>query len=72
MEHTVIPEWLDYRSIKAMSAESREKLAQVRPRSLGQAARISGVRHSDITILMIYLEKGARASGSVSRETAPV
>ncbi len=69
MEHQAIPEWVDYRSLAALSAESRDKLAQVRPRSLGQAARISGVRQSDIAILMVYLEKGARSNGAVSRET---
>ena len=72
MEDTIIPDWLDYRSISSMSTESREKLAQVRPRSLGQAARISGVRHSDVTILMIHIEKGARSNGGVSRETVLV
>ncbi|MCB0263120.1 MAG: tRNA uridine-5-carboxymethylaminomethyl(34) synthesis enzyme MnmG [Calditrichaeota bacterium] len=72
MEDTIIPDWLDYRAISSMSTESREKLAQVRPRSLGQAARISGVRHSDVTILMIHIEKGARSNGGVSRETVLV
>ncbi|MEZ4765692.1 MAG: hypothetical protein R3C26_21660 [Calditrichia bacterium] len=72
MEDTIIPDWLDYRAISSMSTESREKLAQVRPRSLGQAARISGVRHSDVTILMVHIEKGARSNGGVSRETVLV
>jgi tRNA uridine 5-carboxymethylaminomethyl modification enzyme len=69
MEHREIPEDFDYLAIPSLSAESREKLMQVRPRSLGQASRISGVRHSDITILMIYLDKYERTSRDVSRET---
>ncbi|HQU71336.1 MAG: tRNA uridine-5-carboxymethylaminomethyl(34) synthesis enzyme MnmG [Calditrichaeota bacterium] len=70
MEKTVIPDNLDYQNIASMSAESREKLTQIRPRNLGQAARISGVRQSDVTILMVYIEKGRRSGkGDVSRET---
>ncbi len=69
MEHRTLPPELDYDRIPSLSTESREKLKQVRPRSLGQAARIAGVRHSDITILMIYLEKLSRQREGVSRET---
>ena len=69
VEHQEIPPDFDYTAIPSLSAESREKLMQVRPRSLGQASRISGVRHSDITILMIYLEKYHRSPSNVSRET---
>jgi len=69
MENREIPPDFDYYSIPSLSAESREKLAQIRPASLGQAMRISGVRHSDITILMIYLDKHYRKRIDVSRET---
>ncbi len=69
MENRTLPADLDYDRIPSLSTESREKLKQVRPRSLGQAARIAGVRHSDITILMIYLEKLSRQRDIVSRET---
>lgn len=55
-ESTKIPLTLNYFSIKALSAEGREKLNKVKPRSLGQALRISGVTHSDIAVLMIYLK----------------
>ncbi len=70
MEKQEIPIEIDYLSIPSLSAESQEKLNQIRPRSLGQASRISGVRHSDITVLMIYLEKLSKQKKSVSRETA--
>ncbi len=69
MENTQIPQWIDYNKIQSLSTESREKLIQVRPRSIGQAARLSGIRQSDIAILMIYIEKGSRSNKSVSRET---
>ncbi|NOX37891.1 MAG: tRNA uridine-5-carboxymethylaminomethyl(34) synthesis enzyme MnmG [Calditrichaeota bacterium] len=69
MENRVLPEDLDYDRVPSLSAESREKLKQIRPRSLGQASRISGVRHSDIAVLMVYLEKYHRDRDYVSRET---
>jgi len=62
-----IPEALDYNVIKALSAEAREKLNRIRPANLGQAARISGVSPSDISVLMVYLEKYRRMG--VPRET---
>jgi tRNA uridine 5-carboxymethylaminomethyl modification enzyme len=69
IENHKIPAEFDYHSIPSLSNESREKLVQIRPASLGQASRISGVRHSDVTVLMIYLEKYLRAGQIVSRET---
>jgi tRNA uridine 5-carboxymethylaminomethyl modification enzyme len=69
IEERPIPPHFDYEKVPSLSSESREKLTQVRPASLGQASRISGVRHSDITVLMIYLEKWQREKTHVSRET---
>jgi tRNA uridine 5-carboxymethylaminomethyl modification enzyme len=69
MEDRGIPKDLDYTTIPSLSNESREKLQQIRPASLGQAARISGVRHGDVTVLMILLEKYYRSRHTVSRET---
>jgi len=69
IEERPIPPHFDYEKVPSLSHESREKLIQIRPASLGQASRISGVRHSDITVLMIYLEKWQRGGVSVSRET---
>jgi len=54
-EDLKIPANLDYNQIKQLSREGREKLSKVKPRSIGQASRISGVTPSDISILLIYL-----------------
>ncbi|MBU2585457.1 MAG: tRNA uridine-5-carboxymethylaminomethyl(34) synthesis enzyme MnmG, partial [Bacteroidetes bacterium] len=55
-EGTIIPNNLDYSKIKSLSTESREKLERIRPRSIGQASRISGLRQSDLSILLVYLK----------------
>jgi len=55
-EEQVIPVDLDYSRINAISTEGREKLSRVKPQSIGQASRISGVTPSDISILMVYLK----------------
>ncbi|MCD6375708.1 MAG: tRNA uridine-5-carboxymethylaminomethyl(34) synthesis enzyme MnmG [Caldisericaceae bacterium] len=57
LENKKLPDSLDYQDIKALSAESREKLMKIRPENLGQAARISGVKPADISVLLIYLTK---------------
>ena len=57
LEHTNIPENIDYMKIESIAYEAREKLNKIQPTSLGQASRISGVNHTDISSLMIYLKK---------------
>jgi tRNA uridine 5-carboxymethylaminomethyl modification enzyme len=56
MEGKAIPEDFDYAALEHLSTEAREKLSRVKPRSLGQAARISGVTPADIAILMVRLK----------------
>ena len=56
MEKFHIPPAFDYSKIPALSAESRQKLEEVRPLTLGQASRISGIRNSDLMLLMVYLK----------------
>lgn len=55
-ESAQIPLSLNYMNLKALSAEAREKLHRIKPRSIGQASRISGVTPSDISVLLVYLK----------------
>jgi tRNA uridine 5-carboxymethylaminomethyl modification enzyme len=55
MEALEIPTAFDYTRVKAISAEAREKLGRIKPRTLGQASRISGINPSDVQILMVYM-----------------
>ncbi|HET7580535.1 MAG TPA: tRNA uridine-5-carboxymethylaminomethyl(34) synthesis enzyme MnmG [Bacillales bacterium] len=58
MDKKKIPEDLDYNVIQGLATEARQKLSDVRPLSVGQASRVSGVNPSDISILLVYLEQG--------------
>ncbi len=58
MEDKKIPEDIDYDAIGSLATEARQKLKKVRPLSLAQASRISGVNPADISILLVYLEHG--------------
>ncbi len=55
LEELEIPETFDYKKIPALGNEAREKLTRVKPRTLGQASRISGINPSDVQILMVYM-----------------
>jgi tRNA uridine 5-carboxymethylaminomethyl modification enzyme len=55
MEEVKIPDTIDYRALKSLSSEAKEKLTAIRPVTIGQAARVSGVSPSDITVLLIHL-----------------
>ena len=57
LERKQIPENIDYDQIKNIASEARQKLKEVRPTTIAQAARISGVNPADISILMVYLKK---------------
>ncbi|WP_214861057.1 tRNA uridine-5-carboxymethylaminomethyl(34) synthesis enzyme MnmG [Exiguobacterium sp. s161] len=61
MEQKRIPDRLDYDAISGLAIEAKQKLNQVRPLSIGQASRISGVNPSDISILLVYIEQGQYA-----------
>ncbi len=57
MDLKKIPDGFDFNSISALSAESREKLFKINPKTLGQASRISGVTPADISVLLVYLSR---------------
>ena len=58
MDDKKIPDNIDYDAINGLATEAREKLKEVRPLSVGQASRISGVNPSDVSILLVYIEQG--------------
>jgi len=59
LEGKEIPDGFDYGGVPSLRTEARQKLMKIRPATLGQAARISGVSPSDIGILMVWLKRGA-------------
>ncbi len=66
-EHLPLPDNIDYTIIPGLPAESRQRLAEIRPVNFGQAARVPGVRASDISILHIYIEKLRRQRSTGER-----
>ena len=60
LETKMLPEDMDYKNLKGISLEARQKLDKFRPVSIGQASRISGVSPADIAVLLIYLEQRKR------------
>ena len=65
MEVKLIPDALDFNDISGLRIEAKQKLSAVRPHSVGQASRISGVTPADISVLLIYMEQFNRAHRSV-------
>jgi tRNA uridine 5-carboxymethylaminomethyl modification enzyme len=63
LEGKTIPEGLDYQTIPGLSNEVKEKLSKIRPISLGQASRISGITPAAVTIIQIYLKKWEKDAG---------
>lgn len=58
LEAKRIPSYIDYDAIDSLATEARQKLKQIRPETIAQASRISGVNPADISILMVYIEQG--------------
>lgn len=58
LEAKKIPDRIDYQAINGLATEARQKLEKIRPETIAQASRISGVNPADISILMVYIEQG--------------
>ena len=70
LEHKGIPDVFDYSTVPSLRLEARQKLAKIRPATIGQAARISGVSPADISILMVCLKRwGANGSKDLELST---
>jgi tRNA uridine 5-carboxymethylaminomethyl modification enzyme len=65
-----IPEWIDYALISHLRTEAREKLAQIRPVSLAQASRISGITPADVAILLVHLDGRLSGPSQIKRGLA--
>ena len=66
MESKDIPEWIDYDKIPGLRTESRLKLKEIQPATLGLASRISGINPTDVSLLMVWIKRGKQEN---SRET---
>jgi len=55
LENVMIPEDLIYQKLNSLSAEAKEKLSEIKPKTIGQASRVSGISPSDISVLLVYL-----------------
>ena len=71
MERLRIPEAIEYGSVLGLSAEAAEKLARVRPRTLGQASRVPGVNNVDIQLVHVAIERARRLHGAEGAGAAP-
>ena len=58
MENKTIPEWLDYDQIPGLRNESRQKLKEIQPSTVGLASRISGINPTDLSLLMVWIKRG--------------
>ncbi len=70
LEDKQIPMTFDYATVPSLRMEARQKFMKIRPATLGQASRISGVSPSDISILMVWLKRGGNKNGEPARKEA--
>ena len=68
LENRLIPENIDYDEVLSLRLEARQKLKELRPSSIGQASRMSGVTPADVAVLLIYLEKEKKHADPVNPE----
>jgi len=66
LDEKTLPAWINYDEIGGLKREAKAKFGSIRPSTLGQASRIEGITPADISILLIYLEKGRRSGAEVA------
>ena len=66
MESRPIPATFDYQAVPQLRTEAQEKLTRIRPTSLGQASRISGINPADLTVLLMYLDPKRQVGSDIS------
>jgi tRNA uridine 5-carboxymethylaminomethyl modification enzyme len=71
LEEKHIPTFFDYSGVPSLRPEARQKLTKIRPGTIGQASRISGVSPADISILLVWLKRAARFSEGAASTTTP-
>jgi tRNA uridine 5-carboxymethylaminomethyl modification enzyme len=64
LEEKQIPDWVNYEQVHSLRKEAKQKLAMIRPTTIGQASRISGVSPSDVSVLLVWLKRGPIAGTS--------
>ena len=72
MESRAIPEWLDYDQIPGLKNESRQKLKEIKPATIGLASRISGINPTDVSLLMVWIKRGKEKKSGYSSSAASV
>jgi len=72
MESRAIPDWLDYDQIPGLKNESRQKLKEIKPATIGLASRISGINPTDVSLLMVWIKRGKEKKSGYSGPAASV
>jgi len=70
MEDKRIPDWLDYGTVASLRNEARQKLNKIRPATIGQAARISGISPADVSLLLVWIKRGPPVTGGGGADAA--
>ena len=68
MENKKLNDEINYEEIKGLSLEAKQKLSKIKPISIGQASRISGVSPADITVLLIFLEQNKKNNQFIDKQ----
>ena len=71
LEDKIIPETFDFSKVPSLRLEALQKLTRIRPATVGQAARISGVSPADVGILLVWLKRSGTSNGKLDSAVEP-